>query len=283
TLAVMSGFHIAVDEGTEISLYDQIFVDIGDGQSVENALSTFSSHVKNLADILRLCGKSTLLLFDEIGSGTEPNEGAALAIAMLEAFYGRGCITVATTHYGEIKNYSSAHPDFENAAMRFEPNTLDPLYELQIGESGESNALYISRKMGIPDQIIAITERYIATKSYNYPIVDESKKRTQLMKVDEQETTFGVGDRVCWLETNEIGIVAEVQRGDGRVKVLLNDTYESIVPRRLRLEIPACDLYPEGYDLTQLFVSFEERKFEHDMARGSKKALRKIQKEMRRS
>ena len=145
TLATMSGFHIVADEGTEMAVFDHIFVDIGDNQSIENALSTFSSHMKNLSDIMRAANNHTLLLFDEIGSGTEPNEGAALAIAILEEFYQMGCITVATTHYGEIKRFSEMHPDFMNAAMRFHAETLEPLYQLLIGTSGESNALWISK------------------------------------------------------------------------------------------------------------------------------------------
>lgn len=106
TLAVQSGFHIEADEGTEIAIFNKIFVDIGDDQSIENALSTFSSHVKNLSEIIKESNKNTLLLFDEIGSGTEPNEGAALAISILEELYKKGCITIASTHYGEIKNFS---------------------------------------------------------------------------------------------------------------------------------------------------------------------------------
>ena len=160
TLLVQYGIHICAEEGTEMAIFDKVFVDIGDNQSVENALSTFSSHVKNLAEILRESNKKTLLLFDEIGSGTEPNEGAALAIAILEEFYHKGCITVATTHYGEIKNFSRQHPDFENAAMEFKKETLEPLYRLHIGKSGDSNALYISKKMGIPDRIIERTKSY---------------------------------------------------------------------------------------------------------------------------
>lgn len=161
TLATMSGFHIGAKDGTEIAIYDNIFVDIGDNQSVENALSTFSSHVKNLAEILRDSNKNTLLLFDEIGSGTEPNEGAALAIAILEEFYHKGCITIASTHYGEIKNFSENHPQFENAAMEFKVETLEPLYKLHIGKIGDSNALYISQKMGISENIIEKTRMYI--------------------------------------------------------------------------------------------------------------------------
>lgn len=119
TLATMSGFHIVADKATEISLFENIFVDIGDNQSIENALSTFSSHMKNISEIMREANNSTLLLFDEIGSGTEPNEGAALAISILEEFYHMGCMTIATTHYGEIKRFSEIHSDFMNAAMQF--------------------------------------------------------------------------------------------------------------------------------------------------------------------
>src|SRR5262249_20335252 len=147
TLATMSGFHIIGDMGTEIAVFEKVFVDIGDNQSIENALSTFSSHMKNLSDIMSVSNNNTLLLFDEIGSGTEPNEGSALAISILEEFYLMGCITVATTHYGEIKRFSEMHSDFMNAAMRFNSETLEPMYKLIIGKSGESNALWISKKM----------------------------------------------------------------------------------------------------------------------------------------
>lgn len=180
TLAVQSGLHIAAKEGSEIAVFENIFVDIGDNQSVENALSTFSSHVKNLAYILKGSGKSSLLLFDEIGSGTEPNEGAALAISILEEFYHKGCITIATTHYGEIKNFSKEHPDFENAAMEFKKETLEPLYRLQIGKAGDSNALYISKKMGIPDKILDRTKNYIENKNYNLGKVKESKVKKNI-------------------------------------------------------------------------------------------------------
>lgn len=175
TIATQLGFHIGAREGTEISLFNKVFVDIGDDQSVENALSTFSSHINNLAKILKESNKSTLLLFDEIGSGTEPNEGAALAIAILEEFYHKGCITVASTHYGEIKNFSKGHPDFENAAMEFRSDTLEPLYKLSIGKVGNSNALYISKKMGIEENIINKAKRYIDLKEYDYSLIKDSK------------------------------------------------------------------------------------------------------------
>lgn len=280
TLATQSGFHIGAKEGTEISLFNKIFVDIGDDQSVENALSTFSSHVKNLAQILKESNKSTLLLFDEIGSGTEPNEGAALAIARLEECYHKGCITVASTHYGEIKNFSKEHPDFENAAMEFKKDTLEPLYKLSIGKSGDSNALYISKKMGIDDNIIEKARKYIDSKEYNYDLVKESnisKKKIQNSTIEYN--LYSIGDKVKLLDNNKEAIVYKEINELNNITVLCDGEFIEVNYKRLKLEIKAEDLYPAGYDLNQLFVSFKERKLERDIERGSKKALKKIRKE----
>ena len=280
TLATQSGFHIEAKEGTEISVFNKIFVDIGDDQSVENSLSTFSSHVKNLAQILKESNKSTLLLFDEIGSGTEPNEGAALAIAILEEFYKKGCITVASTHYGEIKNFSKEHPDFENAAMEFKSETLEPLYKLVIGKSGQSNALYISKKMGIEDSIIEKARKYMETKDYNYNLVKESKI---IKKKGEKENIeydlYSVGDKVRLLDNNKEAIVYKEINELNNITVLCEGIFIEVNYKRLKLEIKAKELYPEGYDLNQLFISFKERKLQKDIERGSKKALKKIKKQ----
>lgn len=280
TLAVQSGFHIGAKEGTEISIFQDVFVDIGDNQSVENALSTFSSHVQNLARIIKESGKSTLLLFDEIGSGTEPNEGAALAIAILEELYHKGCITVATTHYGEIKDYSHNHPDFENAAMEFNKETLEPLYKLTIGKTGDSNALYISKKMGISDSIIERTRTYIENKDYNYETIKESKKKkVKEVESEEKYYDFSVGDKVLLLDKNDSAIIYKGRDEFNNVVVLYNKEFIEINYKRVKLELKAEELYPEGYDLNQLFVSYKERKLERDIERGSKKALKKIRKD----
>ena len=280
TLATQSGFHIEAKEGTEISVFDKLFVDIGDNQSIENALSTFSSHVKNLAEIIKQSKKSTLLLFDEIGSGTEPNEGAALAIAILEELYHKGCITIATTHYGEIKNFSEGHPDFENAAMEFKKDTLDPLYKLNIGKTGDSNALYISKKMGISDSIIERTKKYIETKDYNYELIRSSKviKKKEEVEVLESQYNYCVGDRVILLDKNESAIVYKEINELNNLVVLYKNNFIEVNYKRVKLDLKASELYPEGYDLNQLFISYKERKLEHDINRGSKKALKKIRK-----
>lgn len=282
TLAVQSGFHISVEEGSEISIFEKIFVDIGDDQSVENALSTFSSHVKNLAHILKESNKNTLLLFDEIGSGTEPNEGAALAIAILEEFYHKGCITIATTHYGEIKSFSNNHPHFENAAMEFKKETLEPLYKLHIGKSGDSNALYIAKKMGISDSIIDRTRRYIETKNYNYEQINPEKISNRKYKIEDnqkEEENYSIGDKVMLLDKNESGIIYKGKDRFNNVTVFYNNEFIEVNYKRIKLQIRAEELYPQGYDMNQIFVSFKERKLEHDIERGSKKALKKIRKE----
>ncbi|MVX64306.1 endonuclease MutS2 [Clostridium chromiireducens] len=279
TLAVQSGFHIHAEEGTELSVFKNIFVDIGDNQSIENALSTFSSHVKNLAEIIKKSSKSTLLLFDEIGSGTEPNEGSALAIAILEELYHKGCITIATTHYGEIKNFSKIHPDFENAAMEFEKETLQPLYKLRIGKVGSSNALYISKKMGLDDSIINRARQYFDNKNYNYSLIEESKvMKNKEPQIKEELYKYSVGDRVILLDNNESAIVYKEIDKLNNVTVLYNNELIEVNYKRIKLDIKASQLYPEGYDLNQLFVSFKERKLERDIERGSKKALKKIRK-----
>lgn len=283
TLAAQSGFHISAEEGSEISIFEKIFVDIGDNQSIENALSTFSSHVKNLAQILKESNKNTLLLFDEIGSGTEPNEGAALAIAILEEFYHKGCITIATTHYGEIKNFSSNHQHFENAAMEFRKETLEPLYKLHIGRSGDSNALYIAKKMGISDSIIDRTRKYIETKDYNYDEIDPQKISKKQFNIDENkekdEEVYNIGDKVLLLDKNESGIIYKGKDRFNNVTVFYNNEFIEVNYKRIKLQLRAEDLYPEGYDMNQIFVSFKERKLEHDIERGSKKALKMIKKE----
>lgn len=283
TLATMSGFHIHAKPGTEIAVFDQIFADIGDNQSLENALSTFSSHMKHLSEILARSKNNTLLLFDEIGSGTEPNEGAALAISILEEFYLKGCITVATTHYGEIKRFSEQHSDFMNAAMQFNPDTLEPQYKLLIGTSGDSNALWISRKMNIPEHVVVRAKAYIDSKSYTFERVhtDRIKKPAAPVQAPTELYPFERGDRVILTDRQETALIYEGPDSYGNLTVFYEDEFLTVHARRVSLDIPAKDLYPEGYDIDALFVDYKTRKREHDITRGSKKALRQLQKEMR--
>ncbi|GAA0721209.1 mannonate oxidoreductase [Clostridium malenominatum] len=285
TLALQSGFHVSCQEGTEISIFEKIFVDIGDNQSLENSLSTFSSHVNNIAKILKESNKSTMLLFDEIGTGTEPNEGAGLAISILEEFYHMGCITTASTHYGEIKKFGENHPHFQNACMKFNQETLEPLYKLIIGKSGESNALWIAKKMGIKNSVINRAKEYIDKKDYNYNLISESKIKVE--KVYEEENNaekdyeYKIGDKVRLLDHKDFGIIYKEKDEFNNVKVLFENKIMVVNSKRLELSIKAQELYPKDYDLNSLFTSYKERKLEKDIERGSKKALKKIQKEIR--
>lgn len=285
TLATMSGLHIAGDKGTEIAIFENVFVDIGDNQSIENALSTFSSHMKNLSEIMRMSNNTTLLLFDEIGSGTEPNEGAALAISILEELYLTGCITVASTHYGEIKRFSEMHDDFMNAAMQFNSETLEPLYKLVIGKSGESNALWIANKMSVKEHVLKRAKEYMGNKEYALEKVNESKIRKPKFVQEKREFhyEYKIGDRVNLLDYDDFGIIYKEKDNFYNVVVYYNGEFVEVNVKRITLEVAAKELYPEGYDLNTLFVDYKERKMQHDIERGSKKAIRKIQKEIRKN
>lgn len=277
-LMTLLGIQLPADEGTEMGLFEGIFVDIGDSQSLENALSTFSSHIQNIADIMQVAPRNSLVLFDEIGSGTEPNEGAALAIAILEEFYQRGNIVVATTHYGEIKRYSEIHPDFINAAMAFDQATLTPLYQLLMGESGESNALWIAKKMNLKEHVIQQAQRYMEDKDYSLTKASIPKNKTMIDSQTERAESVSLlkkGDRVLLLDYNENGLVFEDNPLRETVTVFYRNDYHEVVPKRLKLEVLATDLYPPDYDLSTLFTSYTERKLDHDINRGSKKALKK--------
>ena len=283
TLMVQCGFDIIADESSEISVFENVFVGIGDNQSIENALSTFSSHIKNIAEIMNASNKSTLVLFDEIGSGTEPNEGASLAIAILEEFYQMGCITVASTHYGEIKNFANMHEEFENAGMMFDKDTLEPLYKLVIGKSEDSNALFISKKMGIRDKVLKRASAYMKDKDYNLDLVKRSKIEGKEEVVEEikEIVSYQVGDKVKLLDKDDFAIVYKEVDKFNNVEVLYKDEFITVNVRRTELYLKAQELYPQDYDTNSLFISYEDRKLEKDIKRGSKKALKKIQKEIK--
>lgn len=283
TLAVMSGFHITAKQGTEIAIFDHVFVDIGDNQSIENALSTFSSHMKNISEIMNNANNNTLLLFDEIGSGTEPNEGAALAIAILEEFYHMGCITIATTHYGEIKRYSEMHDDFMNAAMLFNSAELKPMYKLLIGKSGDSNALWISSRMNIRENVLKRAQLYIENKNYNLEVINENKIKKPVHEVNQplEVYQYEIGDRVKLISQDDYAIVFEPRDKFNNIKLFYKGEVLEVNIKRIQLDIKASQLYPEGYDINTLFTNFQDRKLQHDLERGSKKALRKVQKEIR--
>ncbi|MFA4029140.1 MAG: hypothetical protein GDYSWBUE_001814 [Candidatus Fervidibacterota bacterium] len=164
TLMAQSGMHIPAREGSRIRVFEKVFADIGEEQSIELSLSSFSSHVLNIVNMIKQADERTLLLIDELGAGTDPEEGAALAKAILMRLCETGAVVVCTTHLGEVKAFAQAHPKFMNASMQFDLQTLQPTYRLVMGSPGSSYALIIARRLGMPTDVVEEAERYRESK-----------------------------------------------------------------------------------------------------------------------
>ncbi len=297
SLMAQSGLHVPAADGC-FTMNNYVLCDIGDGQSISENLSTYSSHMTNIIEILRSADNQSLVLLDELGSGTDPAEGMGLAVAILEELAAKKCIFVTTTHYPEIKEYAANTPGLTNARMAFDRQTLLPLYRLEIGEAGESCALYIAKRLGLPQHMLkrAAAEAYgertyrkadkapdplvsqalnsssEAVRSDTAGIQAQAPKRIRPQEIKRSPENprymkFNIGDSVIVYPQKLIGIVYQKANEKGELGVQIKKRKVLINHKRIKLHVPAQELYPDNYDFSIIFDSVATRKAHHKMER----------------
>ncbi|WP_373899034.1 endonuclease MutS2 [Haloimpatiens sp. FM7315] len=233
-IMALSGIMIPVKDNSTIGFFKEVFADIGDEQSIEQSLSTFSSHMTNIVNIIDKADEESLALFDELGAGTDPTEGAALAVAILEELRGRKSKIVATTHYSELKGYALKTEGVENASVEFDVETLRPTYRLLIGVPGKSNAFEISRRLGLPDYIIKGSKERIATDSLQFEDLIQSlqeksikaernARETEVLKLKAREAKESYDEKLYKLEKSKEKALINAQK---QAKSLIKEAKE---------------------------------------------------------
>lgn len=260
-----------------IPLMTEIYTSIGDHQDLDNSLSTFSAEMKKMAEIVQKATPSSLILLDELGSGTDPNEGAALAIAILQTLQLKGCLILATTHYSTIKDYSTKNPAFITAAMDFDLQTLHPTYKLLLNQVGASRALWIAEKSGMPDNVLSEAKDFLNTGSF--PLKQANLKFKNKPKKVKSLPSFKKGDRIKVPKYHQEVLFYENADIANQIVIFVNKAFETVPIKGAKLVRKAEELYPTGYNLDLLFIQdWQEYKFNKDLDRGSKKAWKKLKK-----
>ena len=283
-LMAQSGLHIPADARSSLCLFDAVWCDIGDGQSISQNLSTFSSHMTNIIDVLSRATNHSLILFDELGSGTDPAEGMGIATAILEELLQKNCLFTVTTHYPEIKDFAKHTSGILNARMAFDRETLMPLYKLEIGEAGESCALYIAERLGMPPHILTrardITYSSMtlnadkiqnthddAAENIITVTAREIEAETTAEKPIPRSQTFQLGDSVTVYPQKVVGIIYQCANEMGEIGVQVQGKKMMLNHKRIKLKVAAAELYPDDYDFSIIFDSVDVRKARHDMSR----------------
>lgn len=273
------GLHVTCKKA-DICMNNSYLCDIGDGQNLSENLSTFSAHITNVLEVLSEVNEESLVIMDELGSGTDPTEGMGIATAILEELRKSGALFIVTTHYPEIKEYALKTKDIVNARMVFDKETLRPTYQMVIGEAGESCAFYIADRLGFPKSMLqtAIRAAYgeAAANEYLFQGQTESITKKRVPKIIKTKTSsnnialttkYQIGDSVMIMPENKIGIVCEPVNEKGMLRVQFRDKKIWISHKRVKLHVAAAELYPEDYDFSIIFESVENRKKHHNMQR----------------
>ena len=272
------GLHVTCEEAS-ICMNSNYLCDIGDGQNISENLSTFSAHIKNVLEVLAEVNQDSLVIMDELGSGTDPAEGMGIAISILEELRKSGCNFIVTTHYPEVKEYAEKADGIVNARMTFDKDSLLPTYQMIIGEAGESCAFYIADRLGMPENMlkVAIEAAYGKKEADKFSSRNRKsleKKKTGAIKRLKKTTKnialeqeYNIGDSVMIYPDKKIGIVCEKVNDKGVLRVQVKGKKIWINRKRVKLHVAASELYPEDYDFSIIFESVEKRKIRHDMSR----------------
>jgi len=274
TLMAQSGLHIPCGEGTAIGMMDRVLCDIGDSQSISQNLSTFSGHMTNVIRILRECSRDSLVLLDELGSGTDPAEGSGLAAAILEELLRRGCFFLVTTHDPQIKQWAEQTGHVVSARMAFDRASLRPLYRLELGRSGESCAIEIARRLGMDEGLLRRARQVAdngpasqAERRYKPMRVPSTRLQRLQRKTEGSFERFSMGDSVLLLPDKKNAIVYRPADDNGNVVIQLQGRKITVRHNRLKLLVPASELYPPDYDFSIVFDTVANRKAAHTMDR----------------